>query len=166
MSTGAMTPCARDTAQLPFGAPWATLKGMRAKLSILALLVMTGCGSQPGAAGGAAAPNEEVIVAADSELGRAMRDVPVAMYMTHWCPVCTRASEWLQANGFRVVEFNVEADEHASRIHLLLNPRGSVPTFDIDGTTMVGFSARGFELVVARLATLRQTQNAPIPATK
>jgi len=128
---------------------------MRLTAWTLALLVLAGCASQASGSrnGVAEAPTTGAVIEPESELGQAMRDVPVAMYMTDWCPVCTRASAWLQANGFEVVEFNVERDQNAARIHRLLNPRGSVPTFDIDGMTMIGFSPRGFELIVAKIAT-------------
>jgi len=90
--------------------------------------------------------------AADRELGRSMRKVPIAMYMTTWCSVCTRARAWLEANGYRVALYDVEAEPNASRVHILLNPRGSVPTFDVDGVTVVGFAPAQFEAVVARVA--------------
>ena len=56
-----------------------------------------------------------------------MRDVPVTMYMTTWCPVCQRARGWLETGGYNFMEFDVDSNPRAGRILRSLNPRGTIP---------------------------------------
>lgn len=79
------------------------------------------------------------------ELANAMREVSVTMYSTSWCPVCTKARSYLQQQGIPFVERDVEASTEARSAQRALNPRGSVPTIDIEGTVIVGFSATGID---------------------
>jgi glutaredoxin len=72
-------------------------------------------------------------------IGVEMRKVPVAMYMTDWCPYCDRARDWLREGGYSFVEHDVERDERAAAVLIALNPRGSVPMFDVDGRIVIGF---------------------------
>jgi glutathione S-transferase len=66
--------------------------------------------------------------------------VPVLLFYTSWCPVCTRARAWIAANHLNVSERNVDADPEAKRALHTLNPKGSIPTFVIDGRVYVGFA--------------------------
>ncbi len=75
---------------------------------------------------------------------------PVIMYSTAWCGVCTRAKKWMQQNGVRYGEHDVEKDEEAGRTLLRLNPRQSVPTFDVGGDVVVGFSEESLAAAIAR----------------
>jgi mycoredoxin len=67
------------------------------------------------------------------------RDVEVTMYMTSWCPYCRKARRWLNDNGVRFAELDIENDPEAAAQMEALNPLGSVPTFDVDGTIVRGF---------------------------
>ncbi len=75
---------------------------------------------------------------------------PVIMYSTTWCGVCKRAKKWMQQNGVRYGEHNVEADEDAGRTLARLNPRQSVPTFDIGGEVLIGFSPEALTAAITR----------------
>lgn len=54
----------------------------------------------------------------------------------------------MDAEGIAYTDHDVEEDERAERRLLALNPRGSVPTFDIDGETRIGFSPRNLESAI------------------
>ncbi|HHH30840.1 MAG TPA: hypothetical protein ENK57_21190, partial [Polyangiaceae bacterium] len=79
-------------------------------LAIAALAwVLVGCGGDPNAAwdppatpaSQTAGPGDEGGEAAPpTSMEGAMRQVPVTMYMTTWCPVCRRARGWLQSGGY------------------------------------------------------------------
>ena len=74
------------------------------------------------------------------EIYAARREVEVTMYSTSWCGSCAAARSFLRANDIRYVEHDIEADSAArDRMHAL-NPRHSVPTFDVEGSVLVGFS--------------------------
>ncbi len=79
---------------------------------------------------------------------RALEDVHVVVYTTHWCPVCTRAKAWLQANGIAYEERDVEASATWASELRARNPAHSIPTFDIEGQVSVGL--RPQELLAMR----------------
>ena len=79
------------------------------------------------------------------ELANAMREVSVTMYSTSWCPVCTKARSYMQQQGIAFVERDVEASSEARSAQRALNPKGGVPTIDIEGSVIVGFSASGID---------------------
>jgi glutaredoxin 3 len=78
------------------------------------------------------------------ELGGApeapIREVSVIVYTTSWCPVCKRAKTWLRTNGIAFEERDIEASSENARKIRILNPRASIPTIDVDGEVMIGFS--------------------------
>jgi glutaredoxin len=67
-------------------------------------------------------------------------DVPVRMFTAAWCGACKSARAWLKRNRIPFTELDVEADPKARQDQLALNPRGSLPTLDIGGRVVVGFS--------------------------
>jgi glutaredoxin len=70
---------------------------------------------------------------------QAGRQVSVTMYSASWCHVCDAARSYMQEAGIPFTERDVDTDPGARAILHRLNPRGSVPTFDIGGTPLVGF---------------------------
>jgi len=91
----------------------------------------------------------------DEELRAALRRVSVTMYSTEWCPVCTRARAWLRTNNVSFEERDVDRSESARRVQLSLNPKGGVPTIDIDGEVMIGFGAEHLQAALRRAAERR-----------
>jgi len=81
--------------------------------------------------------------------------VSITMYSTEWCPVCTRARKWLQFNGISFQELDVEKSDSAERAQRLLNPKGGVPTIDIDGEVMIGFGPEHMQDALRRAAERR-----------
>ncbi len=81
-----------------------------------------------------------------------LRDVHVIVYTTGWCSVCRRAKAWMATQGIRYEERNIDlSSEYAQRMRAL-NPRGSIPTFDVEGDVMVGFSEQGLVATMQRAA--------------
>ena len=91
----------------------------------------------------------------DEELRAALRRVSVIMYSTEWCPVCTKARVWLRTNGVSFEERDVDKSASARRAQLSLNPKGGVPTIDIDGEVMIGFGAEQLQQALRRAAERR-----------
>ena len=81
--------------------------------------------------------------------------VETVLYSTPWCRACKDARRFLAERGVRYTEHNVQRDEAAKSTLRRLNPRRSVPTFDIDGAVVVGFSARRIETALDRAARKR-----------
>jgi glutaredoxin len=69
-----------------------------------------------------------------------LRDVHVVVYTTGWCSVCKRAKAWMNSQGIPYEERNIEQSSEDARKMRAINPRGSIPTFDVEGDVMVGFS--------------------------
>jgi glutaredoxin len=82
-------------------------------------------------------------------------DVHVVVYTTSWCPVCKRAKQWMNAHGVAYEEHDVEASSESARQMRAINPRGGVPTFDVEGQVEVGFSAGDLTATMQRAAVRR-----------
>jgi glutaredoxin len=91
----------------------------------------------------------------EEELRSALRRVSITMYSTDWCPSCKNARAWFRANNISVDDRNVDNSESARRAQLLLNPKGSIPTIDVDGEVMVGFGGAAMEDMLRRAARRR-----------
>jgi glutaredoxin len=71
----------------------------------------------------------------------AFRSTRVVMFATSWCPHCSRAREYLSANGLAYEERDIERDERAKAELKRLTSKTSVPAFLIDGELVgPGFS--------------------------
>ena len=78
--------------------------------------------------------------AGDDTASQTMPRPDVVVYTTRWCSVCRRAKKWMSEQGIAYEERDVEASPENARRMRAINPRGSVPTFDLDGRVLVGFS--------------------------
>ena len=62
----------------------------------------------------------------------------------------------MEANAIPFTDHDVEADPAAKARQLQLNPRGSVPTIDVDGReVLVGFGAKSLDNAIARAVAAR-----------
>lgn len=89
---------------------------------------------------------------------RARARVRIVIYTTKWCGICKAARAYLQSQDIAFVEHDVERSRAARARHRALNPSGSVPTFDIDGQVLTGFSAESFEQLLNNAAQARTDQ--------
>jgi glutaredoxin len=78
--------------------------------------------------------------------------VSVTMYKTSWCGACKTASAYLREHDIPYQERDLDTDPGARDDVRRLNPRGSVPTIDVDGEVLVGWSPRSFETALDRAA--------------
>jgi len=89
------------------------------------------------------------------ELANARELVDITVYYTSWCPACRKARGYLSERGIRFTEHDVEKDSRASSRQKLLNPRGSIPTIDIEGQVLVGFNPSKIERAIDHAARQR-----------
>lgn len=89
------------------------------------------------------------------ELATLRERVDVTVYYTTWCPACRQLRSYLTQQNIRATEYDVERNRSASLRQRQLNPRGSVPTIEIDGQVLVGFSAQRLEAALDRAARER-----------
>ena len=85
-----------------------------------------------------------------SGVAAASRRVRVVVYVTSWCPACSKARRWLRRKNIRHTLHNVERDRAARQELRSLNPRGSIPTFKIGRQVLVGFSAQAVTRAIMR----------------
>jgi glutaredoxin 3 len=92
---------------------------------------------------GAALPGDNDIADLDeAEYRAALGRVEIYVYYAPWCPACKAARGWLRARQIPYTGFNVQRDPGAARRLRDLNPRGSIPTIEVDGKVVVGFDER------------------------
>ena len=92
---------------------------------------------------------------ADPALAQARGQVAITMYSTSWCGACRVARRYFDERGIAYRELDVERDRSAALRMRELNPRGSVPTIDIEGQVLIGFSSRAIEAAIDSAARRR-----------
>lgn len=90
-------------------------------------------------------------------LEQARRQVPITMYIATWCRACSAARAWLRAKRIAYREVDVDAGPASAAELEARNPRRSIPTIDIDGQILVGFSPGAIERAIERAAARRAT---------
>jgi len=88
----------------------------------------------------------------DPRLIEARKSVRVTMYSAPWCFICDRARSFLEAREVELVDYNVDVDTDAEKRLEQLNSTGSIPTFIVDGKTIVGFHPWGLEDAIDAVA--------------
>lgn len=67
----------------------------------------------------------------------------IVMYCTRWCPSCRRARTWFQSHSLEFTEVDIDAVPGAAdQVKRWANGTRTTPTFDINGTILVGFDER------------------------
>jgi len=89
------------------------------------------------------------------QLAEARELVDVTVYYTSWCPACRAARGYLSERGIRFVEHDVEHDARAKARQRLINPRGNIPTIEIEGQVLVGFNPTKIERAIEQAALRR-----------
>ncbi|MBI9043760.1 MAG: hypothetical protein JEZ06_04695 [Anaerolineaceae bacterium] len=68
------------------------------------------------------------------------------MYCTKWCPGCRKARKWLQNNNIDFSEIDIDANSDAAgRVRGWANGNQTTPTFDINGTIVVGYDEQALK---------------------
>ncbi len=73
----------------------------------------------------------------------------VVMYATSWCGVCKNARSYMQSNGIKFKEFDIEANDTAHSKYKKLGGKG-VPLITVGNNKMSGFSASRLESMLGR----------------
>lgn len=73
---------------------------------------------------------------------RPYRDIHVIMYMTSWCPYCSKARNYLRSLDVNLIEYNIEKDR-SKKEEMLGKSSGSrgVPVIDIEGIIIRGYNS-------------------------
>jgi len=75
----------------------------------------------------------------------ARKRVMITMYATQWCGVCREARAYMEANRIDFMELDTDDNAVAKERLGELNPRNTIPTFQIDDLVYVGFRKELFE---------------------
>ncbi|MBX7191988.1 MAG: glutaredoxin family protein [Sandaracinaceae bacterium] len=129
--------------------PWWALT-MAAALSVAVLAFAMRSGSSHGQthevvaadgapSTGAIATGEARREGAPMTLAAASETVSIEMYSATWCTACSRAKAWLREQNIQYHEIDVDQRSGAMGQLAVLNPRRTLPTFDVQGQVLVGF---------------------------
>lgn len=89
------------------------------------------------------------------QLSDARGRVKVNVYYTERCQHCIEAHGYLVAHGIQAAEHDIDKDARA-RVRLRkLNPKGSLPTIEVDGQVLPGFDSARLERALDRAARTR-----------
>jgi len=78
----------------------------------------------------------------------------VVMYCTRWCPGCRRARAWFQNNNIEYQEVDIDVTPGAAeQVKQWANGTRTTPTFDIEGTILVGFDEKKVEAAIQEKIT-------------
>jgi glutaredoxin len=89
------------------------------------------------------------------QLSDARARVKVTLYYADRCPHCSEAQAYFAAHGIHVQGRDIDKDPRARARHHELNPRGSLPTIEVEGQVLPGFDAQRLERALDRAARAR-----------
>lgn len=82
----------------------------------------------------------------------AFQRVAITVYVTSWCPACKVARRWLHENNIRYRAVDVDHSAAAKLELSAINPKGTIPTFNIEGQILVGFSEDAVRAAITKAA--------------
>ena len=88
--------------------------------------------------------------AAVGTLASASETVSIEMYSAAWCQACSAAKAWMREQGVQYHEVDVDHGQGALAQLQVLNPRRTLPTFDVEGEVLVGFRPEALESAIRR----------------
>ena len=100
----------------------------------------------------AALPAAALPTAAIGTLALASESVSIEMYSAAWCQACSAAKAWMREQGVQYHEVDVDHGQGALAQLQMLNPRRTLPTFDVAGQVLVGFRPDELESAIRRNA--------------
>lgn len=83
------------------------------------------------------------------------RRVKVTMYMKKACQLCDFARGFLQSRDYSLRELDVEESPTDMALLESVNPQKTVPTFDVDGRTLVGYEVNALNAAIEKAARKR-----------
>jgi glutaredoxin len=133
---------------------WVVSMAVTLSLAVLAFAMRSGGGQEhviaaeptaPGApstgllATGVSPTGHEGQPRGDVSLATASETVSIEMYSAAWCTACSRAKAWMREQNISYHEIDVDQRSGAMGQLAVLNPRRTLPTFDVQGQVLVGF---------------------------
>lgn len=104
---------------------------------------------------GAAPPNgAPVSPEREARIAAAQREVRIDLYGEGWCPSCRAAKKYLDDNDIPYTYRDTSVPENSKAMRAL-NPKRTIPVIDIEGSVLVGFSARRMQAEIRRAAEVR-----------
>jgi glutaredoxin len=82
-------------------------------------------------------------------VNKAKPAVTAELYVTDWCPYCSKAIKFLQANEVPYVVYDIEKDKQAAERKMRLSGRNGVPFAIINGNKVYGFSEYAYMAALA-----------------
>jgi glutaredoxin len=86
------------------------------------------------------------------------KHVQIKMYSTATDPLCERVRTYFKKRGYTFIDYDIDKSDTDKIEMKSLNPAGTVPTFDIEGTVLVGMDREEFEATLTRIAEAKLKQ--------
>lgn len=124
---------------------WALTLAAALSIGVLVLAMRSGSSDAQESASIVAEPTAPstgvlpAVVHPPSTLAAASETVSIEMYSASWCSACSRAKEWMRSQNISYHEIDVDQRSGAMGQLAVLNPRRTLPTFDVQGEVLVGF---------------------------
>jgi glutaredoxin len=94
----------------------------------------------------------------DAQLEAAKKTVKITLYGTSWCPHCKRARRFMNEKGLAFTDLDIESSPTDKVLLESINPKASIPTLDIEGEVMIGWSTPRFEELLTKVAEKKLTK--------
>lgn len=108
--------------------------------------------------------HQNVVGAMHDRAARAARErVPIVLYVKADCPSCEEAKAYLSVRTLSLQIRDVGQDAQAAAAVQRVNPRGSVPTLEVDGDAVVGWDEARFEKALDAAVRKRIGEDLPAP---
>jgi len=94
----------------------------------------------------------------DEQIEALKRGVPVTMYARSNCGLCDSARTFLKGRRYTLTEYDVEKSATDKVVLESLNPQGTMPTFVVDGKTIVGYDRATLDGAIEAAALRRASK--------
>lgn len=75
-------------------------------------------------------------------------DIKVELYMTSWCPYCSKARAYIKSLGVKLLQYDIEKDPEKRKAMLRLGRGNSVPQIVVEGIVITGYAPSAIKRAV------------------
>jgi len=92
---------------------------------------------------------------AESRL-RDVRDINVILYMTDWCPYCSKAKLYLDSAGVNLTEYDIDKDQTTKEEMRKKSGSNGVPVIDVEGIIIRGYAPGAIQSAIQKRRSERK----------
>lgn len=100
-------------------------------------------------------PTPTTTAMSQEEIERRKKRVPVTMFIRPQCNLCDQAKVFMQARGYSLRVLDVSTSPTDEVELQSINPAGTVPTFNVDDKTLIGYDPNVLDETIEKQALKR-----------